>query len=196
MIFPVTISVCYYNLTHSTQHSPSWEANNSSTSQEIRRISWNPKLHCCIHKWSPPFPILSQPNPVHTPTSTILKIQLHIILPSMPGSPQWSLSLMFPHQNPVCTPPLQTRGTWPAHFNIILPSKPGSPQWSLSLRFPHQNPVYTSLLPHTWTHTHTHILLHLCVSMYIYIYTHTYTHIQVQQIRLTRSTKQYTGQHK
>jgi hypothetical protein len=34
-----------------------------------------------------------QLNPVHTPTSYFLKIHLNIILPPMPGSPQWSLSL-------------------------------------------------------------------------------------------------------
>ena len=53
----------------------------------------------------PPFPILSQLDPVHTPTSRYLKIHLNIILPSMPESPKWSLSFRFPHQNPVYASP-------------------------------------------------------------------------------------------
>ena len=43
---------------------------------------------------------LSQLYPVHT-SSHFLKIYLNVILPSTPGSPKWSLFLMFPHQNPV-----------------------------------------------------------------------------------------------
>jgi len=82
-----------YLLTYSTEQSPSWEANRSSVSQEIPRISWNPKVHYRIHKCPPPVPILSHVDPVHTPTSHFLKIHLNIILPSSPGSPKQSLSL-------------------------------------------------------------------------------------------------------
>jgi hypothetical protein len=56
-----------YLLTHSIQHSPSWEANRFAASQEIPRILWNPKVHYRIHKCPPSVSILSQLNPVHSP---------------------------------------------------------------------------------------------------------------------------------
>jgi len=89
--------------TYCMEQSPSWEANWFSTSQEIPHILWYPKVHYRIHMCAAPIPILSQIDPVHVPTSHFLKIHLNIILPSMLGSGKCSLSLRFPHQNPVYT---------------------------------------------------------------------------------------------
>jgi hypothetical protein len=94
-----------YLLTYSIEQSPSWEATRFAASQEIPRILWNPKVHYPIHKCPPTVPILSQINPVHTPTSHCLMLHLNIILPSTPGSSKWSLSLRFPHQNPIYNSP-------------------------------------------------------------------------------------------
>ena len=90
-----------YLLSYSTEQRPSWEANRFAISQEIPHILWNPKVHYRIHNCPPAVPILSQLDPVHTPTFHFLKIHLNIILPSKPASPKWSLSLTFPHQTPV-----------------------------------------------------------------------------------------------
>ena len=57
-----------YSVTYSMEPSPSWEANRFSTSQEIPRILSYPEIHCRIYKCPPPCHILSQINPINTPT--------------------------------------------------------------------------------------------------------------------------------
>jgi len=49
----------------------------------------------------------STPRPIQSmPSIQFLKINFNIIIPSMHRSFKWSLSLVFPHQIPVCTSPL------------------------------------------------------------------------------------------
>ena len=106
-------------LIYSMVQSPSWAANWFAASQEIPRISWNPKVHYRTHKRPPPVSILDQPNPVHIPTSHLLEIYPNIIHPSTPRSPQWSLSLRFPRQDPIHPLSSPIRATCPAHLILL-----------------------------------------------------------------------------
>jgi hypothetical protein len=90
----LNVNATIYLLT--PRRSPYCEANRFAASQEIPHILWKPRVHYRIHKCPPPVSILSQLNPVHTPTSHFLKI-----LPSTPWSTKWSISLRFSHQNRV-----------------------------------------------------------------------------------------------
>jgi hypothetical protein len=112
-----------YSLTHSTQHSPSWESNRFAAGQEIPRILWNPNVHNRIHKFPSPVTILNHLNPVHTPTSHILKIHLNNILPSTPGSPQCSHLHRFSYRYPVHA----SAPTYPTHSSRFY--HPHSPDY-------------------------------------------------------------------
>ena len=99
--------------------SPSWAANWFTASQEIPRISRNRKVHYRTHKRPPPVSILGQPNPVHIPTSHLLEIHPNIIHQFTPRSPQLSLSLRFPHQDPIHPLSSPMHATCPAHLILL-----------------------------------------------------------------------------
>ena len=106
--------------TNHMQHSPSWEANSSSASQEIPRTLHNPKVHYRIHNSSPPVPILMvHSDPVHAIIPILKHINFNVNHTSTPRSSEWSLCLRSRYQNPVQTSPVCHAATCPAH-SIIL----------------------------------------------------------------------------
>jgi len=78
---------CHWLFNYSMVQSTSWEPNWFAASQEIPRISRNPKVHYRTHKRPLPVSILGQPKPVHITTSHLLQIRPNIIHPSTPRSP-------------------------------------------------------------------------------------------------------------
>ena len=102
-------------------------------------------------KYPPPVPILSQLDPVHTPTSYFLKIDLNVIRPSTPWSPKWSPSLRFPHQNSVYASPLpHTRYMpIPSHFSRIY--HPNNIGWAMQIR--KHRVTKGTLSSHVWVTT-------------------------------------------
>jgi hypothetical protein len=78
------------------EQSPSREVNRFAASKiprTLRKQHFQVPADC-------PYPKPAQSSPY------FLKIQINVILPSTSGSPQWYLSLKFPHQNSVHASPI------------------------------------------------------------------------------------------
>jgi hypothetical protein len=73
------LKVTFFHDTNSVEQSPFWEANIRSASQEISRLSWNPKFHYRIHKSPPSLPILVHMNAVQALTSYFFEIHFNIV---------------------------------------------------------------------------------------------------------------------
>ena len=79
---------------------------------------------------------LSWPSSIQSilPRPTSMNIHL-IILPSTPGTPKWSLSLMFPHQNTVDASPLPHTHYMPRSSHSSRFYHPNNIGWALSSSF-------------------------------------------------------------
>src|SRR5215510_5760400 len=72
-----------------------------AASQEIPCIFMEPESSLPYSQVPATCPYPEPLHPVPTTSSNFLNIHLNIILPPTSGSPQWPLSLRFPHQHPV-----------------------------------------------------------------------------------------------
>jgi len=86
------------------RHSPSWESNSFSASQETPSF-YGTKVYYRLRKCPPPVPVLSQLNPVHTSHPNSKQFVLILSYHLRPVS-QVEFSLSFTHQNPVYVSPL------------------------------------------------------------------------------------------
>jgi hypothetical protein len=83
-------------------------------------------------------------------TSHFLRLLLDNILPSKPGSPTWSLTLRFPHQNPVYASPLQNACYMPRPSRSSRFYHPNGIWWGvqvIQLLIMHFSPLPCYLVP-------------------------------------------------
>ena len=142
-VTPINKYLLTYLLTYSMEQSPTWEANRFSASQEIPHISWNPKVHYHTHKCPPPFPILSQLDPVHIPHPTSLRSTLILSSHLRLGLPSGLLPSGFPTKTMYKPLPSPIRATCPAHLillDFITRTILGEEYRSLTLKTPNQIP--------------------------------------------------------
>ena len=121
------------------------------------------KLIYLIQKHPPLVPLLSQRNPFRTTSSHL--IHFNIILPFMPRSSKWSISIRSSHQNPICTSPAPHSCHMPPPFPFF---STWSPEWYLVRSTDQRFDVHDRQLLNTLKNFH---LKHLerderCVSLF------------------------------
>ena len=96
---------------NSMDQSSAWKVNNSSAGLAIHGIFRNSSSLC---SQKPDTCHSSEPDQSNPPLPNQILDD-----PFMPRSSKWSPSLMFPHQNPLCTSPLPTCDTCPIHVILL-----------------------------------------------------------------------------
>jgi hypothetical protein len=95
-----TVPAKGYATTNSMAPVPPWEANSHSTTPDIHRLLWNPKVYCCFRKNLPFVPILRVRLLVQILLSFLFKFTFNtIILPSRPRSRKCFLPFRVPNQS-------------------------------------------------------------------------------------------------
>ena len=103
----------------------------------------------------PPSPVMNQNSPVCVPPSHLLNMHFNIILPSMPTSSKWSISLRSPYQNPLKTSPVPHTCHMPSPSHYFWFDHPNNIWWMVQImKLRIQSLLYP---PVTWPPGHIYL---------------------------------------